>query len=93
MGLKRNWRLSDESPAEDCSKEEREAEFRESVRCKVFMGFTSNLVSSGVRDTIRYLVEHHMVSAMYTSFCLIIGLGELLFCLLRLNGSSISIKR
>ncbi|KAM7515593.1 hypothetical protein LguiA_005176 [Lonicera macranthoides] len=63
----RNWRLSDESPGEDCSEEEREAEFRESVRCKVFMGFTSNLVSSGVRDTIRYLVEHHMVDVLVTT--------------------------
>jgi deoxyhypusine synthase len=34
----------------------------ESVRSKLFLGFTSNLVSSGVRDTIRYLVKHHMVS-------------------------------
>jgi len=32
------------------------------VRCKVFLGFTSNLISSGVRDVVRYLVEHNMVS-------------------------------
>ena len=26
--------------------------YRESVTCKVFLGFTLNLISSGVRDTI-----------------------------------------
>ncbi|NXN81941.1 DHYS synthase, partial [Bombycilla garrulus] len=31
--------------------------------CTIFLGFTSNLVSSGVRETIRYLVQHSMVTA------------------------------
>ncbi|MCL7039311.1 hypothetical protein MKW94_002317, partial [Papaver nudicaule] len=55
-----DWRLSDEPVEEDCSEEEKESSFREGVRCKVFLGFTSNLISSGIRETIRYLVEHHM---------------------------------
>ncbi|KAK3018437.1 hypothetical protein RJ639_004254 [Escallonia herrerae] len=58
--LKLNWRLSDEALTEDCCEDGRDPAFRESVRCKAFLGFTSNLVSSGVRDTIRYLVERHM---------------------------------
>uniref|UniRef100_A0A8C4XQH5 Deoxyhypusine synthase n=1 Tax=Falco tinnunculus TaxID=100819 RepID=A0A8C4XQH5_FALTI len=29
--------------------------------CTIFLGFTSNLISSGVRETIRYLVQHNMV--------------------------------
>lgn len=33
--------------------------------CKIFLGYTSNLISSGVRETIRYLAEHNMVQ-MYT---------------------------
>ena len=75
-GLKLDWRLSDECPTEDCSEEERDPAFRESVRCKVFLGFTSNLVSSGVRDTIRYLVQHHMVSSCVniTSDCALASL-------------------
>lgn len=28
------------------------------------MGYTSNLISSGLRDTLRYLVQHKMVSAI-----------------------------
>lgn len=62
-----DWRLSHEQVTEDCGEEERDPAFRESVRCKVFLGFTSNLVSSGVRDTIRYLVEHHMVDVVVTT--------------------------
>ena len=60
--MKLDWRLSYETPAEDCSEEERDEEYRKSVKCKVFLGFTSNLISSGVRDTVRYLTEHRMVS-------------------------------
>lgn len=60
--MKLDWRLADESVTEDCSEEERDPSYRKSVRCKVFLGFTSNLTSSGVRDVVRYLVEHHMVS-------------------------------
>ncbi|KAF8034060.1 hypothetical protein BT93_C0365 [Corymbia citriodora subsp. variegata] len=62
-----DWRLSDEAITEDCSEEERDQAYRESVRCKVFLGFTSNLISSGVRDTIRYLVQHHMVDVVVTT--------------------------
>nr|AWH67714.1 deoxyhypusine synthase [Tabernaemontana elegans] len=62
-----DWKLSDECPAEDCSEVEGDPTFRASVRCKVFLGFTSNLVSSGVRDTIRYLVQHHMVDVVVTT--------------------------
>ncbi|XP_051130976.1 deoxyhypusine synthase isoform X2 [Andrographis paniculata] len=62
-----NWRLSVEPPAEDCSEEERDLDYRESIRCKVFLGFTSNLISSGVRDIIRYLVQHSMVDVLVTT--------------------------
>ncbi|XVF84097.1 hypothetical protein PTKIN_Ptkin16aG0547400 [Pterospermum kingtungense] len=62
-----DWRLSDETITEDCSEEEKDPSYRESIRCKVFLGFTSNLISSGVRDTIRYLTEHHMVDVIVTT--------------------------
>nr|CAG28993.1 deoxyhypusine synthase [Heliotropium indicum] len=62
-----NWKLSDECPTEECSDKERDPAFRDSVRCKIFLGFTSNLVSSGVRDIIRYLVQHHLVDVIVTT--------------------------
>ena len=66
--MKLDWRLSDEPISEDCTEEERDQAYRESVRCKVFLGFTSNLISSGVRDTVRYLVQHNTVSLSATVF-------------------------
>ena len=36
-------------------------------RCKIFLGYTSNLVSAGVRENIRYLVEHAMVDVLVTT--------------------------
>ncbi|KAL4289554.1 hypothetical protein GQ457_14G020840 [Hibiscus cannabinus] len=62
-----DWRLSDEPITEDSSEEEKDPTYRESVRSKVFLGFTSNLISSGVRDTVRYLTEHHMVDVIVTT--------------------------
>jgi len=33
----------------------------------VFLGYTSNLISSGLRETLRYLVQHKHVSAVVTT--------------------------
>lgn len=37
------------------------------MRCTIFLGYTSNMVSSGVREIIRYLAEHKMIDAIVTS--------------------------
>lgn len=37
------------------------------VRTTVFIGYTSNLISSGLRSVIRYLVKHRLVSAIVTT--------------------------
>lgn len=29
--------------------------------CTIFLGYTSNMASCGIRDTIRFLVQHKMV--------------------------------
>jgi len=56
------WRLSDEPFREDQSTVDRDG-----VRTKIFLGFTSNLISSGVREHIRYLVQHKMVDVIVTT--------------------------
>uniref|UniRef100_A0A0D9XDU0 Deoxyhypusine synthase n=1 Tax=Leersia perrieri TaxID=77586 RepID=A0A0D9XDU0_9ORYZ len=61
------WRLSHEKPREDCDEAELDPTYRESVKCKIFLGFTSNLVSSGIRDVVRFLVQHHMVDVIVTT--------------------------
>ncbi|KAK3553266.1 hypothetical protein QTP86_032776 [Hemibagrus guttatus] len=35
--------------------------------CTIFLGYTSNLISSGVRESIRYLAQHKMVDVMVTT--------------------------
>lgn len=35
---------------------------REKSNCTIFLGYTSNLISSGIRETFRYLAQHNMVS-------------------------------
>jgi deoxyhypusine synthase len=37
---------------------------RRNSNCTIFLGFTSNMVSAGVRDTIRFLVQHRMVRVL-----------------------------
>ena len=40
---------------------------RPEARTTIFLGYTSNLVSSGMREVIRYLVQHKHVSALVTT--------------------------
>lgn len=37
------------------------------TRCQVFLGYTSNLISSGLREVILYLVKHKHVAAIVTT--------------------------
>ena len=51
----------------DEAEEWRDPARRAATRCKVYLAYTSNLVSSGVRETIRFLVQHKMVDVLVTS--------------------------
>ncbi|KAL3684621.1 hypothetical protein R1sor_002643 [Riccia sorocarpa] len=62
-----DWRLSNDPIDDEADEEERSEEFRRNCKCKIFLGYTSNLVSAGVRETIRYLVEHKMVDVVVTT--------------------------
>lgn len=39
----------------------------QNIQCRIFLGFTSNLVSSGLREVIKFLVKNKMVSALVTT--------------------------
>ncbi|XP_042235829.1 probable deoxyhypusine synthase isoform X2 [Homarus americanus] len=53
---------------EDFSDELEEDEFIKIKRnCTIFLGYTSNMVSCGVRETIRFLVEHKLVDCIVTT--------------------------
>lgn len=60
-----SWRLSDEPLLpDDKIPEEKE---RRVTKTKIFLAYTSNLVSSGVREHIRYLVQHSLVDVVVTT--------------------------
>ncbi|KAJ3292888.1 hypothetical protein HK104_004926 [Borealophlyctis nickersoniae] len=61
------WRLSDEPIAEDEQEHMRDPLVRSTTKCKIFLGYTSNLVSSGLRETIRFLVQHKLVDCIVAS--------------------------
>ena len=62
-----NWRLSDEPVSEEESDLYLDPKVREKTRCTIFLGYTSNMASCGMRDIIRYLCEHRMVDAIVTT--------------------------
>ncbi|KAJ1854155.1 Deoxyhypusine synthase [Coemansia sp. RSA 638] len=63
----RAWRLSDEPVADNDCEEDRDLEYRKGVKCKIFLGYTSNLISSGIRETIKYLVKNSMVDVLVST--------------------------
>ncbi|KAJ2516933.1 Deoxyhypusine synthase [Coemansia sp. RSA 1939] len=63
----RAWRLSDEPVTDLDAEEDRQPEYRANVKCKIFLGYTSNLVSSGIRETIKYLVKNKHVDVLVSS--------------------------
>ena len=62
-----DWRLSDEPVSEEESDLYLDPKVREKTRCTIFLGYTSNMASCGMRDIIRYLCEHRMVDAIVTT--------------------------
>lgn len=63
----RKWRLSDEPLSEDESDEYMHPDVRAQTRCNIFLGYTSNLVSSGLREVILHLVKHKHVAVLVTT--------------------------
>ncbi|TFL06046.1 DHS-like NAD/FAD-binding domain-containing protein [Pterulicium gracile] len=63
----RKWRLSDEPITEGESEQYLDPEVRASTRCNIFLGYTSNLISSGLREIILHLVKHKYVAAIVTT--------------------------
>lgn len=63
-----DWRLSDEPiTEEEVDPELRDPAVRARTGCTIFLGATSNLISAGTRETIRYLIQHKKVSCLVTT--------------------------
>lgn len=62
-----SWTLADDPIIERDLPELESLEERKKVKTTIFLGYTSNLVSSGVRETIKYLVKHKFVDVIVAS--------------------------
>lgn len=51
-------------------------EARKKVKTRIFLGYTSNMMSSGVRDSIRYLVQHKLVGGIWETKWMLVTLGS-----------------
>ena len=58
------WRLSDEKKEKDDDLTDEE---RSKVKCKIFLGFTSNMISSGMREIIKFLVQFNYVDVIVST--------------------------
>ncbi|KDQ08495.1 hypothetical protein BOTBODRAFT_138946 [Botryobasidium botryosum FD-172 SS1] len=61
------WRLSDEPVAEEEAPEYRDPAVRASTRVNIFLGYTSNLITSGIRESILHLIKTRRVHALVTT--------------------------
>lgn len=68
----RSWRLADDpsyNPADDenAGVPRDDPAHASNVGCTIMLGYTSNLISSGLREVIHFLVKHKCVSAIVTT--------------------------
>ena len=61
-----HWRMSEDDAKKPQYADMTEEEVR-NARCTIFLGFTSNQVSSGNREVIRYLCQHNMIDCIVTT--------------------------
>jgi deoxyhypusine synthase len=61
------WRLSDEPIKETDSDEQKDPIYRQNKRATIFLSYTSNLISCGIRETIKFLVKNKLVDAIVTT--------------------------
>lgn len=61
------WRLSHEPVKPDEDEELKDPEVRAKVKCTIWLSFTSNMISSGVREVIKFIVKHKLVDAIVTT--------------------------
>ena len=63
----RQWRLSDVPIQPNEDPELADPSIREKIRARIFFSYTSNQISSGQREVIRYMVQHNMVDVIVTT--------------------------
>jgi len=59
------WRWSDEEVKE--GEEVTDPAERAKVKCTVFLAYTSNVISCGLREIVRYLAQHRLIDVIVTT--------------------------
>ncbi len=62
-----DWSLASEPVAADEEEDYLDPSARALVKCKVWLAYTSNLISAGTRESIRFLTKHRMVQVLVSS--------------------------
>lgn len=62
-----DWSLADEPVAADEEPEYVPVEVRQRVRTKIWLSYTSNCISCGLRESIRFLLQHQMVQVVVST--------------------------
>ncbi len=62
-----SFRLSQRPLVDADYGEMRELSVREKIKCTIFLSYTSNMISCGVRETIKYLCKHKLVDCLVTT--------------------------
>lgn len=63
----RKWRLSDDPILETDPDDLMDMAVRQKVKATIFLGFTSNLISSGLREVILFLVKNKYIDCLVTT--------------------------
>jgi len=63
----RRWRLSDVEVKETDDEELKDPEFRKKGRASIFLSYTSNQISGGQREIIKFLVQHKLVDVIVST--------------------------
>jgi len=63
----RRWRLSDEPVTAETPEHLRAPEIRAATKTTIFLGYTSNQVSCGNREVLRFLAQHKLIDCMVTT--------------------------
>lgn len=62
-----SFRLSDVPIKAHESEERKDPAYRAQAKCTIFMSYTSNMISSGVRETLKFLVKHKLIDVIVTT--------------------------
>ena len=62
-----DYRLSDDPVEKEEDDTFKDLEIRKKTRCTIFLGYTSNMASCGMREIIRFLCQHKMIDAIVTT--------------------------